>query len=238
MGCNDGECKENRSTKQPFLQAAASDKLNLIELFASVQGETSFAGLPTFFIRLAACNLRCRWCDTPYSFGKGSPTSFDTIFEQLQASGLLYVCITGGEPLLQAPVYSLMKRLCDEGYLLSLETGGSLSTERVDHRVKVILDIKCPASGMSHRNQLENIDRLRSTDEVKFVLANRSDYEWARNFIQSHDLLEKAPVLFSPVFEELEPKKLVEWMLADRLAKVRLNLQIHKFIWPPQTKGV
>lgn len=212
--------------------------LRLIEIFRSVQGESSLMGLPTTFIRLAGCNLRCSWCDTPYSFGKGYATALDEIIQSVDALGCRYVCITGGEPLLQRHVYPLMELLCDAGYRLSIETGGSLSTHEIDPRVKVILDIKCPGSGMSHKNLWENLHRLNSGDEVKFVLVDRSDYMWAVEQCERYQLWrEGMTVLFSPVHGVLDSKELVEWILVDRLS-VRLNLQLHKFIWSPETRGV
>ena len=212
--------------------------LNLIELFESVQGETSFAGLPTTFIRLAACNLRCTWCDTSYSFGRGEPYSISDILAKTRNFGHKHVCVTGGEPLLQAPVEQLLKNLCDEGFVVSLETGGSLPTDNVDPRVRIILDIKCPGSGMHKKNHWDNLNRLRPHDEVKFVIAHREDYLYAKQLCIQYQLSDKVHnLLFSPVFGELDPKELVQWILADRLP-IRLNLQIHKFIWSPSTKGV
>lgn len=212
--------------------------LNLTEIFCSVQGETSLSGLPTTFIRLSSCNLRCSWCDTPYSFAKGDPQTLDTIFETVQKHGARHICITGGEPLLQKNVLPLMSRLCDEGYTVSLETGGSLSTENIDPRVITILDIKCPGSGMSQKNAWENIVQLKAQDEVKFVIKDHLDYEWAKEICQKHNLYQRdKEVLFSPVHEILDPQVLIKWMLDDKL-KARLNLQIHKWIWTPETKGV
>jgi 7-carboxy-7-deazaguanine synthase len=217
---------------------ALASSLNIIEVFQSIQGETSYAGLPTTFIRLAACNLRCSWCDTTYSFGRGAPESVDHLIEKVQSHGHSHVCITGGEPLLQDNVHVLMSTLCDQNYVVSLETGGGVSTEKVDPRVKVILDIKCPGSGMEHKNIWSNMDHLRPHDQIKCVLLNRSDYEYAREKCLLHQLYDRVEeVLFSPVFGALDPKELVAWILADRLP-VRLNLQLHKFIWHPQTKGV
>lgn len=213
-------------------------ELNLIELFASVQGESSFTGLPTTFVRLAACNLRCSWCDTSYSFGRGTPYSLTKIIDQIRQFGCQYVCITGGEPLLQPSVYELMRILCDQGYTVSLETGGSLSTSAVDPRVRIILDIKCPGSAMSDKNCWENLPQLRPHDEVKFVLLDRLDYEYAKEVGFKYDLFKRsAAVLLSPVHGVLDPKELIAWFLSDQLP-VRLNLQLHKFIWSPHTKGV
>ena len=211
--------------------------LNIIEIFASVQGETSLSGLPTTFIRLAACNLRCSWCDTSYSFGRGEKTSLDDIIQQTNKNGCLHVCITGGEPLLQENVYSLMQTLADQNYKVSLETGGSLAIDKVDSRVSVILDIKCPGSKMNHKNLMSNLDHLPKNTEVKFVILDRIDYEYAKNIVAKFDLFNKSEVLFSPVFGVMEAKTLVSWILEDKIP-VRLNLQLHKFIWEPATRGV
>jgi 7-carboxy-7-deazaguanine synthase len=212
--------------------------LNIIEIFASVQGETSLSGLPTTFIRLAACNLRCTWCDTTYSFGRGVSKSLEDIMSAVDANGCHFVCITGGEPLLQDHVHPLMTTLCDAGYSLSLETGGSLPTHQVDPRVKIILDVKCPGSGMEGKNRWENLSELRPHDEVKFVIADRVDYDYAKEVAQHYSLLNnKHTTLFSPVHGKLSPQHLVEWILEDKLP-VRINLQIHKVIWTPETRGV
>lgn len=212
--------------------------LRLTETFRSIQGETSLTGLPTTFIRLASCNLRCSWCDTPYSFGKGKETSLEEILKIVENNGTPYVCVTGGEPLLQKEVHPLMSALCDSGYTVSLETGGSLTTESVDPRVITILDIKCPGSGMSQKNAWENLNRLRPHDEVKFVILNEKDYLWAKEICQKYSLFDrnKEP-LFSPVHDKLDPQLLVEWTLNDRLP-VRINLQVHKLVWGSETQGV
>ena len=213
-------------------------QLNLIEIFASIQGETSFTGLPTTFIRLATCNLRCSWCDTTYSFKKGEPFSLTSIIKQVEENGLRYVCITGGEPLLQKAAYPLMEQLIALNYSVSLETGGSLSIKEVPSLVKIILDIKCPGSLMEKHNDWNNFSLLKKTDEVKFVIKDYSDYLYMKDILETYPLLKKIPaILLSPVFGVLDPKALVEWILRDKLS-VRLNLQIHKFIWDPMTKGV
>lgn len=212
--------------------------MRFIETFLSVQGETSFTGLPTFFIRLAACNLRCSWCDTPYSFVRGEEISIEELIAKAEEAKTPNICVTGGEPLLQPDVYPLMERLLDLGFTLSLETGGSLSTCQVDPRVHVILDIKCPGSGMAEKNDLSNIALLKPIDEVKFVLLDERDYLFAKEMIEKYQLKKRVKeLLLSPVFGVLDPKELVSWMLRDHLP-CRLNLQIHKFIWDPQTKGV
>ena len=212
--------------------------LNITEVFTSVQGETSFTGLPTTFIRLARCNLRCRWCDTSYSFSRGEEYTLESLIDQVKAAGVRHICITGGEPLLQKNVYPLMSTLCDLGYVVSIETGGGMSTEHLDSRVHTILDVKCPGSEMDHKNQWENFDRLKSHDEIKFVISHREDYLWAKNICAKYDLFSKVhSVLFSPVHDELPAEELIGWFLEDRLP-VRLNLQVHKFIWPKTMKGV
>ncbi len=211
--------------------------LDIIEIFASVQGETANTGLPTTFIRLARCNLRCSWCDTAYSFKRGAQLSVDSILHQVQEFGLSHICITGGEPLLQENVHPLMAKLCDLGYQLTIETGGSLDIDPIDPRVRVILDIKCPGSGMSEKNLWKNLFAIRPQDEVKFVIKNEEDYAFAKNICEKHALFKKTGVLFSPVHGVCESKELVQWMLKDKLP-ARLNLQIHKFIWDPATRGV
>jgi 7-carboxy-7-deazaguanine synthase len=212
--------------------------LNLIEMFRSVQGETSLAGLPTTFIRLAACNLRCSWCDTTYSFGRGTPHTLDEILTFVSTAGCQYVCVTGGEPLLQPNAIPLMEKLCQSGFKVSLETGGSLSTQDVPSQVRIILDIKCPGSLMSQHNYWANLDLLRVHDQVKFVLQDSKDYSYAKDICTKHHLFEKVEeVLFSPVFGVLNSQELVQWILNDHLP-VRLNLQIHKYIWSPSQKGV
>lgn len=211
--------------------------LNIIEIFASVQGETSFTGLPTTFIRLAACNLRCSWCDTKYSFGRGEKKSISQIIETVEKNGLKNICITGGEPLLQANVHLLIQALLNLNYHVSIETGGSLPIDTIDPRVVIILDIKCPGSNMSEKNLWQNLTKLPKNTEVKFVIQDQIDYAYAKNVAETYNLYEKASVLFSPVFNVLQEKTLVEWILEDRL-NVRLNLQTHKYIWDPLTRGV
>jgi 7-carboxy-7-deazaguanine synthase len=220
------------------MNLTGKETLNLIELFASVQGETSFSGLPTTFVRLARCNLRCSWCDTPYSFVRGTPYSLASIITQIEQFGCRYVCVTGGEPLLQENVHPLMRLLLDKNYIVNLETSGSLSISKVDPRTHIILDIKCPASGMSHKNLWANLELIKPDDQVKFVIQNEKDYLYAKEVCESYHLYGKIrEILFSPVHNLLDSKLLVAWILRDKLP-VRLNLQIHKFIWSPETKGV
>jgi 7-carboxy-7-deazaguanine synthase len=212
--------------------------LTVNEIFHSIQGESTHVGRPCVFVRLTACDLRCSWCDTPYAFHDGHKMSLDDIVGKVKTFDCPVVEITGGEPLLQKEVYPLMQRLLDDGLTVMIETGGHLSIEQVPEGVIRVMDIKCPGSGESHRVDWANLERLRPTDEVKFVIRDRADYEFAREVVTKHALTERtAAVLFSPVHGVMEPRPLAEWILADRLA-VRLQLQAHKYIWDPATRGV
>ena len=212
--------------------------LTVNEIFYSIQGESTFAGRPCVFVRLTACDLRCTWCDTPYSFYEGRKRSLDDVLTEVDRYGCPLVEVTGGEPLLQDDVYPLLQGLLDRGRTVLIETGGHRSTERVPERVVTILDVKCPGSGEAHRNDWSNLDRLRAHDEVKFVIKDRVDYEYAREVVQDRELPRRAAaILFSPVHGVLDPKQLSEWVLADRLP-VRVQLQVHKYIWDPGTRGV
>ena len=212
--------------------------LTINEIFHSIQGESSHAGRLCVFVRLTGCDLRCSWCDTPYSFHEGHKMSVDEVAAAVEAYGSALVEITGGEPLLQEDVYPLMDRLLASGRTVMLETGGHRPTTRVPAAVFTILDVKCPASGEASKNDWSNLDRLAPHDEVKFVVQDRADYEFAREVIARHDLASRAAaVLISPVHGVLEPKALSEWMLADRLP-ARLQMQLHKYIWSPTTRGV
>jgi 7-carboxy-7-deazaguanine synthase len=212
--------------------------LTINEIFYSVQGESSYAGQPCVFVRLTACDLRCTWCDTEYAFSEGRKRALDDVLEAVDSYGCPLVEVTGGEPLLQEDVYPLMHGLLERGKTVLLETGGHRDTSRVPGKVVTILDVKCPGSGESGRNDWDNLDRLRPHDEVKFVIADRADYEWARDVLARHDLTDRAAAIhFSPVHGVLDPKTLSEWVLADRL-RVRVQLQIHKYIWSPTTRGV
>ncbi|NGX41791.1 MAG: 7-carboxy-7-deazaguanine synthase [Chlamydiae bacterium] len=218
--------------------ANTKKSLNLAEIYKSVQGETSFTGLPTTFVRLAKCNLRCHWCDTPHSFGKGKPVALQDITAKAEEFGCKHICITGGEPLLQENVYPLMDQFCELGFIVSLETGGSISTQRVNSRIHTILDIKCPGSGMSDKNHWENLNRLRDHDEVKFVVKDENDYNYSLDICKKYALFSRQKqVLLSPVHGLLDPKELINWILRDKIP-ARLNLQIHKLIWPPKMLGV
>ena len=212
--------------------------LTVNEIFYSIQGESTRAGVPCVFVRLTACDLRCSWCDTPYAFHEGRKMSIDDVIGEVERHNCQTVEITGGEPLLQDDVYPLMERLLGSGRTVMLETGGHRPIDRVPAAVVKIVDVKCPASGESARNDWANLDRLAPHDEVKFVVQDRADYEYARDVIACHDLSGRAAaILMSPVHGVLDPRVLSEWMLADRLP-ARLQLQLHKFIWHPGTRGV
>jgi 7-carboxy-7-deazaguanine synthase len=212
--------------------------LTINEIFHSIQGESTHSGRPCVFVRLTACDLRCSWCDTPYAFTEGSKMSVDEVVGKVDGFGCDLVELTGGEPLLQKDVYPLMERLLAAGRTVMVETGGHLSVENVPSAVIRIIDVKCPGSGESGRNHWENLNLLTPHDEVKFVIRDRADYEFAREVVARHNLAGRtAAVLFSPVHAVLTAKELAEWILADRLT-VRLQLQVHKYIWDPETRGV
>jgi len=212
--------------------------LTINEIFHSIQGESTHAGQLCVFVRLTACDLRCSWCDTAYAFHEGRKMSVDEVVAAVEAHGTALVEITGGEPLLQEDVYPLMDRLLASGRTVMLETGGHRPIDRVPAAVLKIVDIKCPASGEAAKNDWRNLERLAPHDEVKFVVQDRGDYEFARDAIARYGLPARAAaVLMSPVHGVLEPRTLSEWMLADRLP-ARLQLQLHKFIWSPTTRGV
>jgi 7-carboxy-7-deazaguanine synthase len=212
--------------------------LTINEIFHSIQGESTHTGRPCVFVRLTACDLRCSWCDTPYAFTEGSKMSIDAVVSRVEQYGCDLVEITGGEPLLQRDVYPLMRQLLGSGRTVMVETGGHHSIKDVPPEVIRIVDVKCPGSGESERNHWENLTLLTTRDEVKFVLKDRTDYEFARDIVRRHDLASRtAAVLFSPVHDVLAAKELAAWILEDRLP-VRLQLQAHKFIWSPDTRGV
>ena len=211
--------------------------LTVNEIFHSIQGESRRAGDPCVFVRLTACDLRCTWCDTPYAFHEGRKMTIDEVVEQVDGYGCPLVEITGGEPLLQDEVYALMDRLLERGHTVMLETGGHRSIARVPRDVIKIVDVKCPGSGESAKNDWTNLERLAPHDEVKFVIADRADYEFARDVVCRRLTSRAGAVLFSPVHGGLDAKALSEWVLADRL-QVRVQLQIHKFIWPSDARGV
>lgn len=204
--------------------------LRITEIFLSIQGESSFVGLPTVFVRLTGCPLRCRYCDTAYAFSGGELLSIEEILLRVHAHGVGRVTVTGGEPLAQAECKTLLSSLCDAGLAVSLETSGALSIDGIDERVTTVMDLKTPSSGEHERNEFDNVDRLRQHDEVKFVIADRADYEWSKATITSLDLARRANVLLSPAHGELHPRELGEWLLADQLP-VRLQVQLHKYLW-------
>jgi 7-carboxy-7-deazaguanine synthase len=216
----------------------SSTVLKVNEIFYSIQGESTKAGLPCIFIRLTYCNIRCVYCDTEYAFYEGRDMTIDEIINDIKKYDCSLVEVTGGEPLVQESVHELMSVLCDNKYSVMLETGGSLPIENVDKRVKVIMDLKTPYSKMEKKNRYENLSFLKPIDEVKFVIGSREDYEWAKNKISEHDLLNKAEqVLLSPVFDKVENIELAKWILEDNL-NVRFQLQMHKYIWHPEERGV
>jgi 7-carboxy-7-deazaguanine synthase len=204
--------------------------LRISEIFHSLQGESTRAGLPTVFIRLTGCPLRCNWCDTAYAFSGGESMSIAAILQRVAAFGCPTVCVTGGEPLAQANCLVLLAALCDTGYSVSIETSGSLDISSVDQRVARIVDLKAPDSGESAKNRWDNLDHLRPHDEIKFVLASRTDYDWAVVASRQRRLFERCTVLFSPVWDTLPPQQLAAWIVQDRLP-VRFQLQLHKMLW-------
>ena len=212
--------------------------LTINEIFYSIQGESTHAGRPCVFVRLTACDLRCSWCDTAYAFYEGTKRSLDDVMAAVERYDCGLVEVTGGEPLLQEEVYPLMQSLLDRGRTVLLETGGHRSTERVPAEVVTILDVKCPGSGESARNDWSNLERLRAHDEVKFVVKDRADYDFAREIIERFGLAERAAAVhLSPVHGVLDSRTLSEWVLADRLP-ARVQLQLHKYIWDPGMRGV
>lgn len=211
--------------------------LRVNEIYYSVQGESTKAGLPCVFIRLTYCNLRCSYCDTEYAFYEGKEMSVEEIITDIKKFNCGLVELTGGEPLVQKESLELMEELCNQGFMVLLETGGSLPIKDIDKRVMIIMDLKCPSSGMLKKNYYENTDYIKPEDEIKFVIGSKDDYDWAKDILEKFDLPSKCEILFSTVFGKLEPVELVSWILKDNL-KVRFQLQMHKFIWSPDTKGV
>src|SRR5690606_1055644 len=213
------------------MHAMTQATLKITEIFYSLQGEAKTVGLPTVFVRLTGCPLRCGYCDSEYAFYGGERLTLDAICDQVAGYRPRYVCVTGGEPLAQRECLALLTQLCDQGYEVSLETSGALPIDEVDRRVMKVMDIKTPGSGEGHWNRWENISRLLPHDPVTFVLCNREDYEWARFKLDEYNLADKvSEVLFSPCFGELQPLELAEWILADNLP-VRFQLQLHKLLW-------
>ena len=211
--------------------------LEVTEIYKSVQGESTYMGLPCIFIRLTGCNLRCVWCDTTHAFHDGKKLSIHQIIDKVKSYDIKLVEITGGEPLLQKEVFPLMESLLKNEFKVMLETSGSLAINNVPAKVIKIIDLKCPGSGEENKNLWENLNHLTSTDEIKFVIADKTDYEWSKKVLQDYELDKKVSVLFSPVFEKLKLKDLTEWILEDNLP-VRLHTQLHKYIWDQKTIGV
>ncbi len=213
-----GDAKENES------------RLRITEIFYSLQGESSFVGLPTVFIRLTGCPLRCGYCDTAYAFSGGEWMPVAEILQQIKQYNAKNICVTGGEPLAQRHCDELLTRLCDAGYQVSIETSGSLDISNIDPRVNRIMDIKTPDSGEASKNKYANTEYLNLQDEVKFVLCSRADYDWAKQIVEKYHLLEKSQVLFSPVHSGIKPSDLADWIIQDKL-NVRFQFQLHKFLW-------
>lgn len=205
-------------------------RLRITEIFYSLQGETRTVGLPTVFIRLTGCPLRCQYCDTAYAFQGGQWHDFDSILAEVKKYAPRYVTVTGGEPLAQKGCYGLLSRLCDEGYEVSLETSGALDVSQVDPRVVKVVDIKTPGSGEVERNLWQNLDHLLAHDQVKFVICDQADYEWSKDILRQYQLQNRCEVLFSPSFAQVNAGQLADWVLADRLP-VRLQIQLHKYLW-------
>jgi 7-carboxy-7-deazaguanine synthase len=220
------------------MEIADPETLTVNEIYQSIQGESTWAGLRCVFVRLTFCNLRCTYCDTEYAFYEGKKRSVDDVFDEVVAIDCPLIEMTGGEPLLQRGTLSLMARLCDAGRTVLIETSGNRDISVVDPRVHIIMDLKTPSSGEVLKNRLQNIEHLKKKDEVKFVIGSQEDYEWARDMVWKHGLIDKCgTVLFSPVFGKIDSRQIVEWQLRDKL-DVRFQLQMHKFIWEPDKKSV
>jgi len=233
---NDPEMiRKQRSRMRPIADRPPGT-LVVHEIYASIQGESTYAGLPCTFIRLTGCPLRCRWCDTPHSFKEGSPMSIDAILSEVEKLSPRLVEVTGGEPLSHPECDELLKQLADTGRKVLLETSGAIPTDTVDPRVTVILDMKCPSSGEVGSNHYPNLSRLKPGDEVKFVIGTREDFEWSVDLIRKHDLI-RQPILFSPIYGELTHEQLTNWIMETGLP-IRLQVALHKVIWGPEVRGV
>lgn len=211
--------------------------MRITEIYQSIQGESTYAGLPCVFVRTTGCDLRCSWCDSEFTFTGGVTMTLDQIMAEVEKYDCHLVELTGGEPMLQKEIYELATRLADAGHTVLIETGGHRDISRLDPRVVRIMDLKCPASGECEKNLWSNLGHLRPTDEVKFVLADRNDYEWALGIIREHRLEDRVRILISTVFGMVMPESVVEWMLADKV-NARFQLQLHKYIWPPDARAV
>ena len=211
--------------------------MKVCEIFTSIQGESSYAGLPCVFVRLTGCNLRCAYCDTTYAYEEGIEMSEGEIIKSVSGYGINLLEITGGEPLMQKDTFLLMEKLLNSGFTVLLETNGSENIRDVDKRAIIIMDIKTPKSGMFDKMDLTNLKHLRIHDEVKFVVMDREDYEWIKEFIEDYALIDKCKILLSPAYGILSPESLSQWIIEDRLS-VRLNMQLHKYIYGPEKRGV
>lgn len=236
-------------TNLPTTPAAAAHRTTLLggvspgellihEIYASIQGESTFAGLPCTFVRTSVCDLRCTYCDTPYAFNRGEKMTRKAVFDAVTALGIPLVELTGGEPLLQDDVHPLMTELADAGCTVMIETSGAHDVSRIDRRVHVIMDLKTPDSGEAERNQWSNLEHLKPSDQIKFVIASEADWIWTLDAIRTHKLDDRFTVLVSTAFRELAPARLVDLLLAAKLPKVRMQLQLHKYIWDPAARGV
>jgi 7-carboxy-7-deazaguanine synthase len=225
------------SRRLALLEHKRGGDLLVHEIYRSVQGESSYAGLPCVFVRLAVCDARCSWCDTPHAFNEGESVALSTVMERVLAFHCPLVEITGGEPLLQSEALTLMTELCDRGCEVLLETSGAHDVAPVDDRVHIIMDIKCPDSGEQPRNRLANLDVLKPSDELKFVVASRADFDWAAELCRSERLSDRFSVLFSAVFDAVSPRELADWLLESGL-HVRMQLQLHKYVWDVKARGV
>jgi 7-carboxy-7-deazaguanine synthase len=214
----------------PAAAAAAADRLKITEIFLSLQGEARDAGWPTVFVRLTGCPLRCQYCDTAYAFFGGEWRGIDEILAEVAAHGVRHVCVTGGEPLAQKRCLDLLRRLCDAGYAVSLETSGAIDVSEVDPRVSRVLDIKTPDSAEVERNRWDNLPLLTAHDQIKFVICSREDYDWSRGIVAEHGLSERCDVLFSPSKSEVSARDLADWIVQDRLP-VKFQMQLHKLLW-------
>ena len=214
----------------PAAAAAAADRLKITEIFLSLQGEARDAGWPTVFVRLTGCPLRCQYCDTAYAFFGGEWRDIDAILAEVASHGVRHVCVTGGEPLAQKRCLDLLRRLCDAGYRVSLETSGAIDVADVDPRVSRVLDIKTPGSAEVERNRWDNLPLLTAHDQIKFVICSRDDYDWARGIVAEHRLSERCDVLFSPSKSEISARDLADWIVQDRLP-VKFQMQLHKLLW-------
>lgn len=223
--------------KPPFPSHSDTDTLRVTEIFHSIQGESTYVGQPCVFVRLTGCPLRCSWCDTAYAFHGGTNMSAEVILGRVASYDCSLVEVTGGEPLAQPGSSQLLTRLCDHGFEVLLETSGAFDISAIDPRAKIIMDVKCPGSEMTDRMRWDNLELLSDKDQIKFVISDRNDYDWAVEVVKRYHLPDRCPVLFSPVFGKQDLRAMAEWILQDRLS-VRFQVQLHKFIWDPETRGV